>query len=153
MSIKSTVREQYQRLANGAQSYSGLRRPPEGWLRTARKALDMSGSQLAKRMGVTRARVAQAENAELSGAATLKSMQIFAEAIGCRFVYAVVPETTIEDIIASQARKRALALVKTASAHMALESQNLPDDKIAAEVARVARDLAREMPSDFWSDA
>jgi hypothetical protein len=35
---------------------------------------------------------------------------------------------------------------------MALESQNLSNEKIAAEVDRIANELAREMPPDFWSD-
>ena len=112
----------------------------------------MSGAQLAKKMGVTRARVAQAEQAELSGGATLKSMQAAAEAMGCRFVYAVVPEKRIDDLIAAQARKKALALVGAASTHMALEAQTLPAVKIAQEAERLSRELAREMPPDFWND-
>lgn len=152
MSVKNVVQEQYRRLVDSAATQASFQRPAEGWLRTVRKALDMSGAQLARKMGVTRARVAQAEQAELTGAATLKSMQELAEAMGCRFVYAVVPENNVEDVIALQARKKALALVKTASTHMALENQNLPDEKIAAEIKRVADDLAREMPPDFWSD-
>jgi predicted DNA-binding mobile mystery protein A len=152
MSVRDIVQQQYQRLVDSAASRSGLQTPPEGWLRTVRKALGMSGPQLAKRMGVTRARVAQAEHAELSGGATLKSMQAAAEAMGCRFVYAVVPDNRIEDVIAAQARKKAMALVRTASTHMALESQNLSNEKIAAEVDRIANELAREMPPDFWSD-
>jgi predicted DNA-binding mobile mystery protein A len=152
MSVHTVVQQQYQRLVDGAASHSGIQTPREGWLRTVRKALGMSGAQLAKRMGVTRARVAQAEQAELSGGASLKSMQAAAEAMGCRFVYAIVPAKRIEDVIAVQAQKKARALVKTASTHMALEKQNLPDDRIAAEVERLASDLAREMPSDFWSD-
>jgi predicted DNA-binding mobile mystery protein A len=152
MSVKSLVHQQYQRLVDNAASHAGLRAPPEGWLRTVRKALGMSGAQLARRMGVTRARIAQAEHAELNGVATLKSMQLAAEALGCRFVYAVLPEKRIEDVIAAQARKKAMALVGRASTHMALESQTLPNHKIAAEVERLASDLARDMPPDFWSD-
>jgi predicted DNA-binding mobile mystery protein A len=152
MNVKNVVQKQYQRLVDIAASPSELQKPPEGWLRTVRKALGMSGAQLAKRMGVTRARVAQAEHAELSGGATLKSMQAAAEAMGCRFVYAIVPEKRIEDVIMAQARKKAMALVGTASTHMALESQALPNDKIAQEVERLTQELAREMPPDFWSD-
>jgi predicted DNA-binding mobile mystery protein A len=152
MSVKNTVRQQYQNLAKSAAHLSALHTPPEGWLRTVRKALGMSGAQLAEKMAVTRARVAQAEHAELTGAATLKSMQIAAEAMGCRFVYAVAPKTTLEDLIDSQARKKASTLVQTANTHMAFENQNLPDEKIEAEVERLARELARELPSDFWTD-
>ena len=152
MTVKAVVQQQYQRLVDSAASHSGLRPPPEGWLRTVRKALGMSGAQLAKKAGVTRARVAQAEQAELSGGASLKSMQAMAEAMGCRFVYAIVPEKRIEDVIAAQARKKAVALVGTASTHMALESQTLPNDKIVQEIERLTREIARDMPPDFWSD-
>jgi predicted DNA-binding mobile mystery protein A len=152
MSVRDTIRQQYQRLVDSAEISPLLKVPPEGWLRSVRKALGMSGAQLAKRMGLTRARVAQAEHAELSGGATLKSMQAAAEAMGCRFVYAVVPEKRIKDVIAAQARKKALVLVGTTSTHMALENQSLPEDRIAAEVDRIAHEFAREMPPDFWSD-
>ena len=152
MNVKAVVQQQYQRLVDSAAIHSGLHAPPEGWLRTVRKALGMSGAQLAKRMGVTRARVAQAEQAELSGGASLKSMQAMAEAMGCRFVYAVVPETRIEEVIAAQARRKAAALVGRASTHMALENQTLPNEKISQEIERLARDLVRDMPPDFWTD-
>ncbi|WP_127079953.1 mobile mystery protein A, partial [Rhodomicrobium lacus] len=100
MSIKRAVREQYQAIVDRAAGQTiGLRVPPEGWLRTMRKALGMSGAQLGRRMGLTRARIAAAEHAELSGAITLKSMQAAAEAMGCRFVYAVVPQTTVEEAV------------------------------------------------------
>jgi predicted DNA-binding mobile mystery protein A len=152
MIVKAVVRQQYQRLVDSAARFRGLQRPPEGWQRTVRKALGMSGAQLANKMGVTRARVAQAEHAELSGGATLKSMQAAAEAMGCRFVYAIVPEKHIDDVINAQARKKAKAFVRTASTHMALESQALPHDKIDQEVERLTCEIAREMPPDFWSD-
>jgi predicted DNA-binding mobile mystery protein A len=151
MSVKTVVQQQYQRIVDSAASFSALQTPPEGWLRTVRKALGMSGAQLAKKMKVTRARVAQAERAELDGAVTLKSLQTMAEAMGCRFVYAIVPPQRIEDVIMRQARKKAAALVGTASQHMALESQALPDDKIAQAVERLTREIAAEMPPDFWS--
>jgi predicted DNA-binding mobile mystery protein A len=153
MTVKKVVHQQYQSIVDRAASHAAaLRTPSEGWLRTVRKALCMSGAQLAKKMGVTRARVAQAESAELTGGVTLKSMRATAEAMGCRFVYAIVPPQRIEDIIIAQARKKAMAVVGTASKHMALESQTLSDEQIAQEVARLTRDIAYEMPPDFWRD-
>src|ERR1700689_1399722 len=127
MSVKIIVRQQYRRIVDATASHATLQTPPEGWMRTVRKALGMSGAQLAKKMGVTRARVAQAEHAELSGGATLKTMQTAAKAKGCRVVGA-------------------------ASTHMAFESQALPKDKIAKEVERLTREIVKEMPPDFWSD-
>ena len=153
MSVRQIARQQYQAIVDRAASQISARRTPsEGWMRTVRKALGMSGAQLARRMGVTRARVAHAERAELAGGVTLKSMQAVAEAMGCQFVYAIVPPQTIEDVVKAQAKRKALAIVRTASRHMALESQTLPDDKITREVVRLAEDLTRKMPSDFWDD-
>lgn len=126
--------------------------PGEGWIATIRKALGMSGAELGRRLGVTRARVSQAERAEREGGVTLKSMEEFAQAMGCRFVYAIVPpDGRIEDVVAAQARRKAEALVARASGHMALERQALPAKKNRAEVARLARELMEDMPPDFWT--
>jgi predicted DNA-binding mobile mystery protein A len=151
MSVKQAVREQYQATVNLAQG-GNIHIPPEGWIRTVRKALGMSGAQLARRMGVTRARIAQAERAELDGGITLKSMQAAAEAMGCRFVYAFEPPDDIETIIITQARKKARAIVGVASRHMALEDQTVSDSRTEQEVSRLMRELMYEMPPDFWQD-
>ena len=154
MSFKIVIQNQYRSLVDSAAApLLGLKTPPEGWLRTVRSALGMSGAEVARKLGVTRARVTAAERAELDGGITIKSMQAMAEAMGCRFVYAVIPPSGhIEDIIAAQARKKALTIVGITSTHMALENQKLPDAAIAQEVERLTREIARERPSDFWND-
>jgi len=153
MTVKQAARQQYQAIVDLARSKAeDVRVPAEGWIRTVRKALGMSGAQLAKRMGHTRARVAQAEKAELDGGVTLKSMQAAAEAMGCRFVYAIVPPASVENVIMEQARKKALATIGVASKHMALENQTVQDSRTQQEIARLANELIYEMPSDFWED-
>jgi predicted DNA-binding mobile mystery protein A len=154
MSVKETVIKQYQAVVNRAAAgfLPAASLPPEGWIVTVRKALGMSGAQLAKRLGVTRARISQAERAEAEGGVTLKTMHAMAEAMGCRFAYAIIPEGRIEDLIAAQAHKKAQALVGKASSHMALESQSLSEAQNAEEVERIARDLLRTMPANLWAD-
>jgi predicted DNA-binding mobile mystery protein A len=154
MNIRTVVQQQYRNIVDSAATgVASLRIPPEGWLRTVRNALGMSGTDVAKKMGVTRARVTQAEHAELTGGITLKSMQATAEAMGCRFIYAIIPPSgRIEDVIMAQARKKATTLVSIASKHMALENQALSDDKLAQEVERLTREIAQELPPDFWHD-
>ncbi|MGE0282691.1 MAG: mobile mystery protein A [Rhizobiaceae bacterium] len=150
MSVKQTVQEQYRSIVDFAQG-SAIQVPEEGWIRTVRKALGMSGAQLARRLGVTRARIAQAEKAELDGGVTLKSMQMMAEAMGCRFVYAFEPPgTIIENVIIDQARRKAEAIVGLAAKHMALENQALPESSTKQEIGRVMADLMHDMPVDFW---
>jgi len=154
MNVKAIALRQYQaivdRAAAGSAEEIGV--PPEGWIATVRRALGMSGAELARRLGVTRARISKAERAEIQGGVTLRTMHAAAEAMGCRFVYAIVPDGRIEDVIAAQARRKAQALVRKASDHMALESQSLSEEQNAEEVERLARDLLRDMPSGLWSD-
>jgi predicted DNA-binding mobile mystery protein A len=155
MGVKKLVAKQYQAIVDRAVVSIGRlpASPKPGWLVTARKALGMSTTQLGRRIGVTRARISQAELAEPSGGVTLKYMSAIAEAMGCRFVYAIVPaKGRIQDLITAQAHKKAQALVTRASTHMALEEQSLSPEKNKEEVERIARDLSRTMPPDFWAD-
>ncbi len=151
MSVKGTVRKQYQDIVDQAVKHvKGLSIPAEGWLVTIRKALGMSGINQAKRLNVTRAAIDQAERAELEGGVTLKYMDKAAKAVGCKFVYAIVPETSIEGIIEEQAIRKATALVKKAGGHMALEMQSLTDSQTDSEIKRLAEEFIRDMPPKFW---
>jgi predicted DNA-binding mobile mystery protein A len=155
MNTQDTVLQQYQRIVDHANlSTPELKVPPEGWLRTVRKACGISGAQLARKTGVTRARVAQAEMAENSGGITIKSMQTVAEAMGCRFVYAILPPAgkKIEEIIFAQAMKKARALAERTDEHMSLEGQSLLKATLEDQIKRLAQRLALEMAPDFWND-
>lgn len=72
--------------------------PAGGWIRNKRNKLAITGPQLAAKMGVTKQRISALEKAELSGAASLKTMRLAAEALGCEFVYALVPKGSIEPL-------------------------------------------------------
>ncbi len=63
-----------------------------------------------------------------------------------------LPYWDVDNLISAQARRKAEALVANASDHMALELQSLPDEKNRAEVERIAADLVRTMPADFWAN-
>ena len=154
MSIDKIVAKQYRDKVNQAVKQFGnfSMSPPEGWLRTVRTALGMSGPQLAKRLGVTKARISKAEQDEPAGSVTLRTMHTMAEAMGCRFVYAVIPETEIEEVIKQRAIKKAREQVKTASTHMALEAQTLSKEQLDFEIKRIAAEIVEKMPSDFWND-
>ena len=153
MGFEAIVLKQYQEKVNQAvRQLGGFSLPPEGWLKTVRQALGMTGPQLAKRLGVTKGRISQAEAAEQDGGVTLKTMQSMAEAMNCRFVYAIVPENEVELVIRDQAIKKAKARVKAASTQMALEAQALGKEKLSAEIERIASEMMDKMPSDFWSD-
>jgi predicted DNA-binding mobile mystery protein A len=151
MSVKDTVRRQYLRLVNQvAYQVDAVQQLKEGWIATLRQALAMPGAQLAKRVGVTRAAIYQAERNERNGAITLKQMEKIAQGLGGKFVYAIVPEGSVEHLIRQQAQTKAEALVRRASGHMALEKQSLPAEETHREIDRLTEEMIRNMPSDFW---
>jgi predicted DNA-binding mobile mystery protein A len=153
MSIKQVVTIQYQQIVDRtANAVRDISVPPEGWLCTARKALNMSAAQLARRLGVSRAQVSQTEKRELTGNVTLNALQQMAEAMGYRFVYAIVPKDSVEDVIAARAKEKATDLVNLTNQHMALESQALSQEQIQFEINRIQRNLMDEMPSSLWND-
>jgi len=152
--ISKVVTRQYRSIVDRAsKSAASLSVPPEGWIRSARKALNMSGAQLARRMGVSRMQVSQTEKKETSGAVTLKTIDNMARAMGCRLVYAIVPDRPLEELVSAQARKKATALIGNANTQMALEDQRLSTDDINYEIDRLAREISERLPSDLWDDA
>lgn len=154
MDVKKIVSQQYRNKVNAAVKLLGaISMPPEGWVRTMRNALGMSGLQLAHRVSVTKARISRVEHDELRGNVTLKSMQSMAKAMNCRFVYAIVPEQEVESLIKKQATEKAREQVAAASAHMALEAQTLSDEMLGLEVERIAKEIIEKMPSDLWNDS
>lgn len=150
-SVRDTAIRQYARQLDGtAQQLTDISKPKEGWIATMRKALGMSAPELARRTGVTKPAIYQAERKERAGGISIKHMEKLAEAMGGRFIYAIVPEISVNDVLRSQAHKKAEQTIKRASAHMALEKQSLTPKQIEDEIERLAEELLRDRPSDFW---
>jgi len=146
------AREQYSQIVDSARTVLTVRQPREGWIKTVRMALGMSGVQLAKRLDSSRGITSYLERSEQDGGITLRKMQNVAEAMGCRFVYAVVPETSIDDIIDKQAQKKAEKLASETSTHMMLEAQALDDESLEKEIKRLKMQFINELRKDLWSD-
>src|SRR6266851_7228561 len=92
-----------------------LQRPPRGWLRAIRDALGMTTAQLGRRLGVSQPRIVELEKSEVSGSVTLHTLQRAAEALGCRLVYALVPEKPLAETVRERAEliaERQLAAVE-----------------------------------------
>ncbi|WP_299962851.1 helix-turn-helix domain-containing protein [uncultured Roseobacter sp.] len=121
--------------------------PERGWIGSVRQALGMSAEQVAKRKGVSRNAVYQAERSELDGGVSIKQMQHLAAAMGGRFVYAIVLDARIEDMLYQQALRKAKRLVleeRDLSSWSPDERQDWIEDKAA--------ELLHNFPADFWED-
>ena len=149
--MKTVVLRQYQDIVNRAsQKGVDIIMPEEGWLRTLRKALGMSGAQLGRRIGVSRAQIAKSERNEMAGVITLKTLENMAQAMGARIAYTIVLPTEAEKLVSERANEKAQKMLQKTNAHMALESQALDRDALAFELERLKQELLREMPADLW---
>lgn len=124
---RTQLLEQYRTIANSSLGRELPSVPKEGWVRTCpiRKALDMSGAQLAKRLGLSRNRVSVLERNEVEGEITLSQLKALAEQLNCDLTYALVPRMSVEQIIEHRAVEIATQDLNSNFQHMLLEAQSL----------------------------
>lgn len=126
--------------------------PRVGWVKTIRMALCMSAEQLANRLGVTRSRIAQLENAEVHDAVTLRSLQEAANAMECELVYAIVPKnhSTLEGVIKKRAEHIANERVASVAHSMALEAQAVNVDILKDQKDELVKNLTVHLNKQLW---
>lgn len=110
-------------------------------MRAIRGALGMSQAALARRLGVTGAAVNKLEHAESHGGITIGKLAEVAGALDCHLVYALVPNSTLEQTVEAEARLRAAEVLGYAAQTMALEAQDIDRARQAEVVERYAREL------------
>jgi transcriptional regulator with XRE-family HTH domain len=99
----------------------------------------MSAEQLARRVGVSRATIATLERSEARGTITLASLERLSRGLGCRVVYALVPEmgASVADLKRARARKLA-------------RSQLASRDAQRSELERLTDELLAGSPRKLW---
>ena len=127
---------------------SQLATPTKGWIRALRDALGMSAAQLGARMGIRSQSVDDMEKAEQKGSITLASLQRAATAMDCTLVYALVPKTSLEEMVRARARSIALAAIASVDQTMALEDQAVTAD-LEQQIEDYIADYISER--DLWS--
>jgi predicted DNA-binding mobile mystery protein A len=101
----------------------------------------MSQAVLAERLGVSSAAVNKLEHAELHGGITTGKLAEVAAALDCTLVYALVPNSTLEQTVMNQARTTASRVLGYAARTMALEAQEIDDDRQGEAIERYAQQL------------
>lgn len=124
--------------------------PPRGWIRAIREALGMSGRQFAARLGVSPPRVTALEREELSGGLSIKTLRQAAEALDCVFVYALVPRSSLAEMVQRQAEQVAGERLARVSHSMMLEEQQLSPEEQRKNIAATVEELTRTLPKDLW---
>jgi len=108
----------------------------------------MSQAALAARVGISGPAVNKLEHAELAGGITMAKLAEVASALNCSLVYALVPNTTIEETVQAEARRVAASTLGYAGRTMALEAQGVALDRQNEAVGRFAQDLIDR--GDIW---
>lgn len=124
--------------------------PRGGWVRAIREALGMSAKQFATRVRVTRQTVENLERSEADGKITLDSLNKLAKALGCRVVYALVPEKPLDQIQRDRARQIAESLLKPVSHSMKLEAQSIGERQEQRQRDRIIESLLQGDPKKLW---
>lgn len=153
MKINHTlIREQLQISLDRIRPLLDIPIPPKGWIRAIRNALGMSGRQLAKRIGITKQRASFIEKQEIDGSVTLNTMQKTAESLNCVFVYGLVPRTSLEEIVHTQAKQVAFNRLSRASHTMDLEGQALSEKESKRILSTMIKEIVDKLPSTLWDE-
>ena len=148
---KKVMREQLDKKFEVLKSFVGFL-PQQGWIKTIREVLGLSASQLGKKVGIDQSRISRLENAEKSGDLKLSSLQKIAKGLNMHFVYAFVPEATLESMVREQARRIALKRLETLDNTMRLEKQALSEEDKKKALDDMIEKILIDQPKDFWEE-
>lgn len=92
------------------------------------------------------------ENSERNGTISLNSLERAAAALGCKLVYALVPEPSLEQIVAEQSQLRAKEISSTIFRSMGLEQQAATDADNQMLIQELAEDVLRKGKRELWKN-
>jgi predicted DNA-binding mobile mystery protein A len=128
------------------------RRPPPraGWTRAIRNALGMTLRQMAARAGISETAARSIELNEAKSKVQLNTLQNIADALGCEVVYALVPRTSLREMVHTQAELLANQMIARAADTMELEDQGVSQRESRLQRDAMMNDLLNRRPKHFW---
>lgn len=148
--IRIRARDRLDEKLNGMKPVERFTLPPKGWIRAIRDAIGMTGPQLGQRLGMTAQGIVSLEKSEAHGKIQLNTLRRAAEAMDCILVYALIPKTSLNEMVDRRARELALRALKRVSHSMALEDQGVDRD-LEARVQTYIESVLRDR--DLWESA
>ncbi len=125
--------------------------PPNGWINAIRKTLNMTMSQLGRKLKMTRQGVSRIEISEKTGSISIKSLKDVAQAMDLKLVYGFVPKDgSIENLIDRKALELAQRIVRRTNHTMKLEDQAIGEAQIQESINELAADFKRELNKSLW---
>jgi predicted DNA-binding mobile mystery protein A len=143
--------EQIDRRIAAIQNIDDLVISEQNWISTIRKSLNMTLSQLAKRMNTTKQNVQTIEMREREGKVTIGKLAQAADALECKLVYAFIPkEGSLKKMIENQAFNTAKQIVLRTSQTMKLEDQENNPERINKAIKELSEKIQSELPKYLW---
>jgi len=142
--------KQTEELVQPFRRLSHAQAPRGGWVRAIREALGMSAHQLGTRVRVKRQTIENLERSEASGKISLDSLNRVAKALGCRVIYALVPEKPIDEMQRERAQLIAESVMKPVSHSMRLEAQSISEREEQRQKEQLIQKLLQGNPRKLW---
>lgn len=143
-------RKQIEELVQPFRRVAQAQTPRGGWVRAIREGLGMSAQQLGARVRVKRQTIENLERSEANGKITLDSLNRVAKALGCRVVYALVPEKSLDEMQRERARMIAESVVKPVAHSMRLEAQSIGKREERQQKEELVHKLLQGDPKKLW---
>ncbi len=144
------VRQQLDNKIDSLRGFAESGTPKQGWIRAIRESLGMSSGYLGQLAKLDQSRISRLENAEMAGDLKVSSMQKIGKALGMRFVYGFIPESTLEDMVRKQAEKIVSKRMARLDRTMRLEKQELSAKEKKNAFDGMVEKLLIEHPKDLW---
>lgn len=127
----------------------GLERPQAGWLKTIRKALGMTQTQVGKKLSRSPQAIDRLEKSEKKQTITLNSLDEVAQALNCRVVYLLIPEKPILEQVEQQMQKKAHAILAHVHHSMTLEQQGTTVTEQEHQLKELVEEMRRKENISF----
>jgi len=119
-----------------------------GFVREIREALGISSTQLARLVGVSQPAIVKLEKGERDGTVSLNTLAKVAEALDCKLVYALVPNSSLDDILQARAREVAAGIMEKISLADGAE----PVGENVQLIDGIASEMVRNLDKRLWDD-
>ncbi|MHC9542500.1 MAG: mobile mystery protein A [Vulcanimicrobiota bacterium] len=146
------IREQTSEQLKKLKPLSHVTIPIQGWIRSIRESLGMNTRQLAERLEIKRQRVSEIEKKEVTGNLTVETLKRVAEALDCTLVYALIPNSSLENTVKNQAELIVKKRMKRVSHTMALERQGLSSEQEQKAISDAIDNILHEAPESIWDE-
>lgn len=137
--VKSVIKKQLKEKVDALVGIKLPQKPKQGWIRTIREALDMSGAQLGEKLGMSRNKISILERKEADGNITIAQLELLASGLDCEFVYAIVPKKTVDETVDARVEEIVKSIMNSSYQNMFLEAQQISAEK-QDEAAKLLKD-------------